>query len=115
MHILNKKINEVFETNNTARDMHSPQEKESKNKCFCCGGVTNNKYGTINGNLTGKFTIHSMYVMADIFILYDIRKETTIATSKNNIKYLTKQGFKLVINIIGNVASKEIQSYLKEN
>ena len=39
---------------------------------------------------------------------------STIATFKEKITYLTKRGFKLVFNIIYNVASKAVKKYLEE-
>ena len=43
-----------------------------------------------------------------------MKYESTIATFKENITYLTKGGFKPVFNIIDNVASKAFKKYLKE-
>ena len=64
--------------------------------------------------------------MATIFIVYDwttnailatpvknMSEETTVSCFKQNIAYLTKRGFKPILNIIDNVASKAVQAYLE--
>ena len=64
--------------------------------------------------------------MVAIFIVYywttnailatpvkNISEETIVSCFKQNIAYLTKRGFKPILNIIDNVASKAVQSYLE--
>jgi hypothetical protein len=112
----------------TARDMNPPREPTAKNHLFCYAGGINTKDGTIYVDFTGKFPIRSIDGMTALFILYDWttnailatpvkdgKDETTIATFEANIQYLTKRGFKPVLNIIDNVASKTIQTYLADN
>jgi hypothetical protein len=112
----------------TARDMNPPHEKATKNHLFCYNGSINNKDGTIYVNFTGKFPIRSIDGMTSTFILYDwttnailatpvkdVKAETTIATFESHIQYPTKRGFKPTLNIIDNVATKTIQTYLEAN
>ena len=40
-------------------------------------------------------------------------EETIVSCFKQQITYLTKRGFKPIINIIDNVASKAVQAYLE--
>ena len=40
-------------------------------------------------------------------------EETIVSCFKQNIAYLTKRGFKPILNIINNVASKSVQAYLE--
>ena len=40
-------------------------------------------------------------------------EETIVSCFKQNITYLTKRGFKPILNIIDNVASKAVQAYLE--
>jgi hypothetical protein len=123
-----EKIQGALDKIEAARDMHPPQETESMNHLFCYAGVLNKKNGTIYVNFTGKFPIRSFDSMTAIFILYDWtsnailatpvkdgKDDTTISTFEENIKYLTNRGFKPVLNIIDNVASKAIQAYLEEH
>ena len=64
--------------------------------------------------------------MVAIFIVYDWTKnailktpvknmaeETILSCFKQKIAYLTKRGFKPILNIINNVASKSVQAYLE--
>ena len=67
--------------------------------------------------------------MVAIFIVYDWttnaiivnpvknkKEETIVECFKKNIEYLSKRGFKTVLNIINNVATRAVQAYLeKEN
>ena len=63
--------------------------------------------------------------MTEMFIVYDwtsnailatpikeAKLETIVECSKKNITYLSKRGFKPVYNIIYNVATKAIKTYL---
>ena len=63
--------------------------------------------------------------MTAMFIMYDwtsnailettikeAKAETIVECLKNNITYLSKRGFKPVYNIIDNVATKAIKTYL---
>ena len=64
--------------------------------------------------------------MVAIFIVYDwttnsilatpvknMAEKTIVSCFKQKIKYLTQRGFKLILNIIYNVASKAVQAYLE--
>ena len=64
--------------------------------------------------------------MTEMFIMYDwtsnailstpikeAKTETIVECFKNNITYLAKRGFKPVYNIIDNVATREIKTYLE--
>ena len=78
-------------------------------------------------DLTGKFPIHSTDGMTAVFILYDWTSNSILATPltdaseasiieafQRNIKYLKNRGFKPKFNIMDNVASKAVKSYLEE-
>ena len=84
------------------------------------------KGGTIYAYLTGKFHITSIQGMAAMFIMYDWASNAILATPikeakaktivecfKRNIKYMSKRGFKPVYNIIDNVETKAIKTYLE--
>ena len=43
-----------------------------------------------------------------------IKNETTVEAFKTNIEYLKKRNFKPVFNIINNVATKAVKSYLED-
>ena len=46
----------------------------------------------------------------------NMKEEKIVGCFKQNIEYLSKRGFKLVLNIIDNVVSQAVQAYLeKEN
>ena len=81
--------------------------------------------GTIYADLTGKFPITSIHGMTDMFIMYNWKSNAILATPikeskaetivecfKNNITYLSKRGFKPVYNVIENVATNAINTYL---
>ena len=64
--------------------------------------------------------------MVSVFILYDwtsnailaepvanTKDKTLVATFKDKVEYLAKQGFKPALNILDNVASKTVRTYLK--
>jgi hypothetical protein len=108
--------------------MNPPQEQVAKNHIFCYDGSLDNKKGTIYVDFTSKFPIRSVDGMTAIFILYDWttnailatpvkdgKSDTTIAVFEKQIQYLTKRGFKPTLNIINNVATKTIQTYLEAN
>ena len=93
---------------------------------FCYNRRINTKYGTIYVDFTRKFPIGSMDGMVAIFIIYDwttnailathvknMAEETIVICFKQQITYLTKRGFKPILNIIDNVASKAVQVYLE--
>ena len=97
-----------------------------KNQIFCYNVNINTKDGTIYFDFTGRFPIRSMDGMVAIFIIYDcttnvilatpvnhMAEETIVICFKQNITYLTKRGFKPILNIINNVASKSVQAYLE--
>ena len=42
----------------------------------------------------------------------NMKEETIVECFKQNTEYLSKRSFKLVLKIIDNVASKEVQAYL---
>ena len=108
------------------RDINPPQENEKNNQIFCYNGRINTKDGTIYVDFTGNFPIRSMDGMVAIFIVYDwttnailatpvknMAEETIVICFKQNITYLTKRGFKPILNIIENLASKAVQEYLE--
>ena len=83
--------------------------------------------GTIYVDYTGNFPIRSMEGNTAIFILYywssnsilatpvkNLKNETTVAAFKTNIEYFKKRNFKPVFNIIDNVATKALKSYLED-
>ena len=76
--------------------------------------------------MTGKFPITSMNGMSVIFIMYDwttnailatpikdAKADTIVECFKTNVTYLAKRGFKPVYNVIDNVATKAIKTYLE--
>ena len=106
--------------------MNPPQEKEKWNQLFMTIGIINKKEGTIYADLTGKFPITSMDGMQAIFIMYDwttnailatpmkdAKSETIVECFKQNITYLSKRGYKPVYNVVDNVATKEIKTYME--
>ena len=106
--------------------MNPPKEREKCNQFFMTMGMINKKEGTIYADLTGKFPITSMSGMQAVFIMYDwttnailatpikgAKSETIVECFKQNVEYLSKRGFKSVYNIIDNVATKTIKTYLK--
>ena len=110
----------------TQRCMNPPKEREKRNQLLMTTGMINKKEGTIYADLTGKFPITSMNGMQAVFIMYDWRTNAILATPirdakaetivecfKQNVEYLSKRGFKSVYNIIDNVATKTIKTYLK--
>ena len=109
----------------TDRDISPQQAFETRNQIFCYNGLMNKKDGTIYVNFTGKFPMQPMDGMLAIFIVYNwttnatietpvknTKEETIVECFKQNIKYLTKRGFKPVLNIINNFASKAVRAYL---
>ena len=96
------------------------------NQIFMTLGCVDKKEGTIYTDLTGKFPITSLHGMAVMFIMYDWTSNTILATPikeakaetivecfKKNITYLSKRGFKQVYDIIYNVETKSIKTYLE--
>ena len=88
----------------------------------------NKKDGTIYVDFTGKFPILSMDSIVTICIVYNwttdeiiathiknMKEETIVECFKQNIEYLSKRGFKPVLNIIDNVTSREVQAYLEKD
>ena len=88
-------------------------------------GYVDKKEGTIYADSTGKFPITSIHGMTEMFIMYDWTSNAILATPikeakaekivecfKQNITYLATRGFKPVYNIIDNVATKAIKTYL---
>ena len=84
------------------------------------------KDGTIYADLTGIFPITSMDGKQATFIMYDwttnailattikdAKAETIVECFKQQIEYLAKRGFKPVYNVIGNVATNAIKTYLE--
>ena len=120
------KVETELERIETERDYHPPGEQEKFNQIFCYAGVIDKKDGTIYVDNTGNFPITSIDGMRAVFILYDwtsnailatpiatTTDEKMIAAFKDNITYLSKRGFKPSFNIIDNVASKAIKTYLE--
>ena len=106
--------------------MNPPEERERMNQIFMTLGYVDKKERTIYADLTGKFPITSIHGMTAMFIMYDWKSNSIIATPtkeakaetiveclKKNITYLSKRGFKTVYNIIDNVATKAVKTYLE--
>ena len=106
--------------------MNPPEEKERMNQIFMTLGYVDKKKGKIHADLTGKLPITSIHGMTTMFIMYDwtsnailatpikeTKAETIVECFKNNITYLSKRGFKPVYNIIYNVATNSIKTYLE--
>ena len=96
------------------------------NQIFMTLGYVDKKEGTIYADLTGNFPITSINGMTAMFIMYDwtsnailatpikeAKSETIVDFFKHNIIYLAKIGFKPIYNIIDNVATKAINTYLE--
>ena len=121
-----ERIKDASEKIELDRDINPPLENEKNNQIFCYNRRINTKYGIIYVEFTGKFPIRSMDGMVAIFIIYDWKTNAILATPvknmtektiasyfKQKITYLTKRGFKPILNIIKNVASKSVQEYLE--
>ena len=106
--------------------MNPPEERERINQIFVTLGYVDKKERTIYADLTGKFPITSIHGMTAMFIMYywtsndnletpikEAKSETIVDCFKKNITYLSKRGFKPVYNIIDNVATKSIKTYLE--
>ena len=89
-------------------------------------GYLDKKGGTIYANLTGKFPITSLHGISALFIMYDwttnailatpikdAKADTIVECFKEKVEYLSKRGFKLRYNIIDNVATTAIKTYLE--
>ena len=111
------KVKAALEKIETNRDINPPHTVETQNQMFCYNGSMNIKGGTIYIDFTGKFPIRSMDGMVAIFIVYNwttnkiiatpknnMKEETIVECFKHNIEYLSKRGFKPVLNIIDNFA-----------
>ena len=120
------KIKDALEKIETAWYMNPPEERERMNQKFMTLGYVNKKEGTIYADLTGEFSITSIHGMTAMFIMYDWTTNAILATPlkeakaekivdcfKKNITYLSKIGFKPVYNVIGNVATNAIKTYLE--
>ena len=96
------------------------------NQIFTTLGYVDEKEGKIYADLTGKFPITSIHGMKAMFIMYDwasnailatpskeAKAETIVECFKKNITSLSKRGFNPVYNIIDNVATKAIKTYLE--
>ena len=96
------------------------------NQIFMTLGYVDKKKGTIYADLTGKLPITSIHGMTAMFIMYDwtsnailatpikeAKSETIVECFKNNITYLSKRGFKPVYNVIDNVETNAIKTYLE--
>ena len=84
------------------------------------------KEGTIYADLTGKFPIISIHGMTAMLIMYywtydailatpikEAKAETIVECFKQKITYLSKRVFKPVYNIIDNLETKAIKTYLE--
>ena len=123
-----EKVSQALDKIEYERDMNPPVEREEQNQLFCYSGHMDPKTGTIYTDFTGKFPLRSIDGMATIFILYDwttnailatpvtdVKDATIVESFKKNIEYLTNRGFRPCFNIIDNVASKSVQTYLEGN
>ena len=108
-------------------DMNPPKTTEEFNHLFCYTGQVNNKDGTIYVDLTGNFPIRSLAGHTSIFVVYDWTTNAILVRAmkgasdnemikafKDVITYLTNRGYKPKINILDNVASKTIKTYLQK-
>ena len=106
--------------------MNPPKENEKMNQIFLTLGYIDKKVGTVYADLTGRFPITSLNGMSAVFIIYDwttnailvtsiknAKAETIVECFKENITYLSKRGFKPVYNIIDNVATTAVKTYLE--
>ena len=105
--------------------MNPPEERKIMNQIFMTLGYVDNNERTIYTDLTGKFPITSIHGMTSMFIMYDwtsnsilatpikeAKVETIVECFKKNITYCSKRGFRPVYNIIENVATRSIKTYL---
>ena len=120
--IIKEEINAAIEA-----DMHPLKEIVNGCQMFAFSGSINKKYGTKYVDLTGRFPIQSLEGNIKIFVLYnyltnailiepmkDATDASMIKAFSKQVTYLTETGFKPVLNIIGNVASKTIRIFLKK-
>ena len=100
---------------------------DDSGRYFVYHAVLEPKAGTIYVDYTGNFPIRSMEGNTAICVLYNwssnailvtpvkkIKNETILAAFKTNIEYLKKWNFTPVFNIIDNVATKAVKSYLED-
>ena len=100
--------------------------KEQTNQLFGFYAMLDKKDRHIYVNYTGTFLIRSIDGITAIFILYDwttnailatpvkdVKEGSTIEAFRSNIEYLSKQGFWPTFNIMDNIASKAIKTYLE--
>jgi len=105
--------------------MNPPKEQEYFNQLFCFLRLLDPKAGMVYTDFTGKFPLCSIHGNTILVVLYDwttssilttpvvdIKESTVVETFKHNIEYLTTRGFKPSFNIMDNVASKTVQTYL---
>ena len=118
----------VWLNSEEAADDMTPKQEESKiNELFCATMTINPKDGTTYMDCTGKFPVRSLKGMVTLFIMYDwssnsilaepianTKDETIIKEFSEKLEYLKKRGFKPRFNILDNIASKAIITYLKE-
>jgi hypothetical protein len=108
-------------------DMSPTKVIEDHNHMFAASYVVDKKKGTIYSDLTGNFPLRSVDEMMIILVIYDwtsnailalpikdAKDETLVSAFKTQVEYLTKRGFKPKFNIIDNVPSKAIKTYLEE-
>ena len=104
----------------------APQQDCQVNHIFVTLGQVDAKDGTIYGDFTGTFPLCSIDGMTTIFVLYDwttnaillepvenTKSETLVRVFQQKITYLEKRGFKPTFNIMDNVASKAVQTFLE--
>ena len=120
------KINDALEQIETAQCMNPHEEREIMNQIFMTLGYVDKKEGKIYADLTVKFLITSIHGMTVMFIMYDWtfnailvtpikgpKAETIVECLKKNITYLSKRGFKPLYNIIDNVVTKAMKTYIE--
>ena len=121
-----EKVKVALEAIELERCMNPPMEEEEMNQIFLTLGYIDKKVGTVYADLTGRFPITSLNGMTAIFIMYDwttnailatpiknAKAETIVECFKENITYLAKRGFKPKYNIIDNVATNAVKTYLE--
>ena len=122
-----EKIMTALSTIETARDINPPMEKRNEESDFCLPCCTRTKAGNTLRQLHRQppHPLHERQhsYFRTLLLVFQrhpchtskkIKNKTTVAAFKRNIKYLKKRNFKPVFNIIDNVATKAVKSYLQD-
>eukprot|EP00970_Alexandrium_tamarense_P017799 scaffold11398_cov137-Alexandrium_tamarense.AAC.1 len=121
---LKQLISEELDANPPAEKM----EEGNGTNVFCFAAIADKIEGTVYVDNTGRFPVRSLEGHLYLFILYDygsnailvealktMESKEFIAAFQKKISYLTQRGFKPRFNVIDNIVSKAVQSFLEEH